>query len=350
MQKRISSLPWIALAALAFVAGCGPGFDPASQVKTLRVFGVQKDAPYAQPGQNVTLNLLWQDAKPAADTSAPKRPVQIAWADCKNPASDLYAGCFSADKLSISTDDTSTHVLSIPADIIQDHGPATPGNPTYGLMYSFFAVCAGTLAFEAPKDGAGLPIFCKNGDTYLGSDDFIVGYTAVYAFENQAVQNTNPKLLGLTLEQTEFKPRSEDAASPLCIGTECVSNAAPLAIDCNLDENKSRCFPACPDDGGDNCPDIHVKPLLDASSAESDDVSALYYGRNFSEQMWINYYADAGKFSSEARLLNDAQHRWNDDHGSKFRAPKTPGTVTLWAVVHDNRGGTDWASLSLGIY
>jgi hypothetical protein len=350
MQTRISTLHLVALFALGFASGCGPGFDPASEVKTLRVFGVQKDVPYANPGQDVTLNLLWQDAKPVQDASAGGRPVQVAWVDCTNPANDLYAGCFSADRLTMSTDTGSTHHVTIPNDIIRTHAPATPGNPSYGLMYSFFAVCAGTLSFEAPKDGAGLPVFCKDGEKYLGPDDFVAGYTALYVFEREEVQNQNPLVTGLTLEQTEFASQANDPASPACVGTECAANATAPSIDCALPENESRCFPACADDGGEKCPDIHIKPLVDPSSAERDDVSFLYYGRNFKEQMWVNYYASGGKFVSDTRLLNDAQRGWNQDYGAKFRAPKTPGTVTLWAVVHDNRGGVAWTSINVGIY
>ncbi|MFZ5894568.1 MAG: hypothetical protein ACOY0T_26125 [Myxococcota bacterium] len=334
---------WTGLfALLALASACGPGFDPASEVKSLRVFGVQKDTPYPQPGQSVTLRLMWDDPKGLMGTS--KRPVQIAWIDCQNPANDLYAGCFSPERLTLSNDNTSTHVVTVPQDLIAKHAPAPPGQPSYGLLYSFFAVCAGTLAFEEPRSGAGLPIFCKDGDKYLTSDDFVAGYTALYVFQDGEVRNSNPVIKGIELQGKQLL--SSDSGAPICIGSECEPNVPAQEPNCEIDS--SRCFPACPDDGGDGCPDIHIKPLIDGP-AERDDVSALYYGRNFSEQMWINYYADAGKFSSDTRLLNDAQRGWNNDPGAKFRAPKTPGLVNLWVVAHDNRGGTDWARVTLKI-
>ena len=51
---------WIAFMTL-FLLGCGPDFDPPSELHSLRVLAVQKDLPYAQPGQTVNLQMLWQD-------------------------------------------------------------------------------------------------------------------------------------------------------------------------------------------------------------------------------------------------------------------------------------------------
>ena len=83
-------LPLLAALSLASVA-CGPEFDPSNELKTLRVLGVQKDKPYAQPGDEVTLQMLWHDALGDRD-----RAVERAWVGgCVNPPGDLYYGCFA---------------------------------------------------------------------------------------------------------------------------------------------------------------------------------------------------------------------------------------------------------------
>ena len=359
MIKRSSIQLGLGIAALAFAPGCGPGFDPPSEVKTLRVFGVQKDKPYANPGDQVKFTISWDDAKQAS-----KRPTQIRWGTCTNPPSDLYAACFpqlvaeftsmQPNEDTSDLDDDQTHVVTLPSDIITRHAPPDPGQPTYGILYEFFAVCAGTIIPDLSASSGGLPLACVDADNKkLGSDDFIVGYSAVYAFENpagQTIGNRNPVVSSFRVQQHTFALKSTDPASPLCVGAECTSNDIAEPIDCDADENKSRCFPACPDDGGGGCPDIRLGPVVDPASAERDDVSAIFYGRNFTEQMWVNYYADGGKFVSDTRLLNDAQRGWSNEFGARYRAPKDPGTVTIWAVVHDNRGGTEWARLRLGIY
>ncbi len=43
-----------------FLLGCGPDFDPPSELHSLRVLAVEKDLPYAQPGATVNLQMLWQ--------------------------------------------------------------------------------------------------------------------------------------------------------------------------------------------------------------------------------------------------------------------------------------------------
>jgi hypothetical protein len=77
-------------------------------------------------------------------------------------------------------------------------------------------------------------------------------------------------------------------------------------------------------------------------NAEPDTLSVLAYGRSGIEQMWIRYYVDRGRASSEVRLLNDSQLGWNDDYGTNLRIPNEEGPVTIWAVTYDNRGGQNW--------
>jgi hypothetical protein len=94
-----------------------------------------------------------------------------------------------------------------------------------------------------------------------------------------------------------------------------------------------------------NCPEYVFRPQLDRSVAEVD--TALSGG--LQEQMWINYYVDAGDVSSPLRLLNEAELGWNEEYRTKFRAPAAPGRVNLWAVVHDNRGGTAWVKQTIQV-
>src|SRR6188768_1494257 len=76
-----------------FSLGCGPDFDPPSELHSLRVLAVHKDVPYAQPGETVNLQMLWQDASPLA---GPDRKITISWSPpCFNPPGDLYYSCFS---------------------------------------------------------------------------------------------------------------------------------------------------------------------------------------------------------------------------------------------------------------
>ncbi len=73
--------------------GCAPEFAKVSEIETLRVLGVQKDKPYAAPGEEVTLSMLWDDGSPDRG-----RPIKRAWlaGACSNPVGDSFIGCFQA--------------------------------------------------------------------------------------------------------------------------------------------------------------------------------------------------------------------------------------------------------------
>src|SRR6188768_996638 len=183
--------PLLLVGALALFAGlgCGPQFDPSNEIKTLRVLGVKKDKPYAQPGDAVNLQLLWHD--PKGRTGAEVQRAFIG--GCVNPPGDLYYGCFAqygqggsgAALPPIGFGDTFQ--ITIPPDIISSRRDIEPGQPRYGLYIVFFAVCAGKIELAMDTDASaagstGLPVRCSDTDTGepLGSEDFIVGYSSIY--------------------------------------------------------------------------------------------------------------------------------------------------------------------------
>jgi hypothetical protein len=331
--RRIAPL-LVILAAL----GCGAELDPAHEVKTLRVLGVQKDHPYAAPGEDVSLSILWHDGSPKAP-----RPVSVIWfSGCVNPPGDLYYGCFESfaglepglggelpPGMKVGFGDS--FAFTMPADVIDSRPPPKDDKlPPYGIAYVFFAVCAGQLGPVPTSARAQFPLGCYDGaGEPLGPDDFIVGYSAVYAYRE--FRNQNPEISGFAFNGVEVPP--------VCIGPDCLA-AEPEPLDCN--QPNVPCIFGCADDGSDDCPPYSIRPLLDPSIAEKDQVSELAYGSAAREQMWIRYYVDRGALQTDVRLLNDALAGWNGDYGTEFRAPRAPGLVNLWAVVYDNRGGMNW--------
>jgi hypothetical protein len=80
---------------LGFVAlgfgGCGPELESIATLAHVRIIAVRKSAPYARPGENVRLQMLWEDV-----SAAPPRPVQPFFAFwCVNPAGGLFAECLA---------------------------------------------------------------------------------------------------------------------------------------------------------------------------------------------------------------------------------------------------------------
>jgi hypothetical protein len=339
-----------------FLLGCGPDFDPPSELHSLRVLAVQKDLPYAPPGATVNLQMLWQDASPLAG-----REVQVAWSPpCYDPPADLYYACFSdpnafGDMVAVQDPGNPEHTsFPVPLDIISRRmmGADASNNAPYGVTYVFFAVCAGELTLLPPtSDATSFPVGCKDTTgKLLGADDFVAGYSSIYSFDG--ISNNNPVIKG-------FEFRGQPVADPaVCLKDDCLplGGSAP-AVDFDCDdpehpEQSARCVPTCADDGDPACTGYAFRPTIDkhdSANQDIDEVSAKQLGRTVGEQMWIDYYTDAGGFKSPVRLLNDATNGWNDDYGTEFYAPKTPGLSRIWAVAHDNRGGMAWSGITLKV-
>jgi hypothetical protein len=336
----------LALAAFVLTA-CGPEFDPPSELRSLRILAVQKDEPYAKPGDTVNLTMLWQDASPKRlDASGKPRAIQIAWASgCINPPGDLYFGCFS--RLSMAGLGPTFSVVIPPTDII--HPSNDPKQPPYGLEYVFFSACAGTLTQVTPTEDSPLPFACQDTSTgaLLGPDDFVAGYTQIYVFD--AFTNENPVLTNAAgAAQITFAGQTFPAD---CVDAACLT--VPDPVDPCADPAKAAlCVPVCADDGdAKKCPQHALQPVIDQTlpqNSEPDSIAVLSYGRAYGEEMWLDYYADRGNFDPALKLFSDAQSGYNPSYATHFLAPKDPGPVRVWAVLHDNRGGVSWEGFTLG--
>jgi hypothetical protein len=345
------------------LAGCGnTGFEKPSVIKGVRVLAVQKEPAYPHPGETVNLTMLYWDGK---RSQTGRTPVQVLWIggdanglSCINPKGDLYYGCFSSsgwttasadasvpdagdggtvsdagDDAGVSTnaaapdagplpapqiaDHVSTHRADIPpADVILKPIPPEQGSP-YGLEFVFFAVCAGRIGLVPPGASPNtLPVGCYGpGGDLLGPDDFVPGYTSIYVYADR--RNANPIVSSLLLD-----------------GAPIGSPTGPVATPPRI--------PHCTASDSIDCPAHAIKVAIDPSSAELDP-SATIGNKPLTEQVWVAFYTTAGEFKSEDRLVNDAQKGWNEDNGTEWHVPTTPGPVRLWGVVHDNRGGVAWA-------
>jgi len=331
---------FLALTTLA----CGEGFDPPEEIKTLRVLGVQKTpTSYPSPGETVHFNLLWHD--PAG------RDAKVYWvaqdvdgqlrASCTNPPGDLFQACLPGF-LTATPIEAAEVDLTIDPEVLSSRPVPSEGQAHYGLSYVFFVVCAGDRVEPDPtqlKEGGSIPLKCMSGDTQIGPEGFVVGYTALYTFEG--IANQNPALTGFEVG---------DNALSACHDADCISGEAAPEIDCASPDENPACIPACAEDGDASCPEIPLRPVVTPDLFEKDAVSKKYYMRDVEEQQWINYYVDRGSLRSGVRLLNDAQKGFNEDFGTDFFAPKEPGPVTIWAVAHDNRGGTSWTRTHVQIF
>lgn len=361
LRARLVTL--VVLAALVALFACGAAdFDPASKVDSVRLFAVRADKPYAKPGETVTLEALTTDAR-----KDKPREAKLYWIPvlCLNPSQDLYYLCFAppgdggreaggtrlipvgplADAgAGVATDGGAdagafggnNPFASIPTGV--DLSPFLPQGPTfsfklpedavmeregsepYGLAIVFNILCAGRVEFAARDPSGGgqqVPVLCtdENGQK-LPPSDYVIGISRVYARTDRV--NTNPVIESLTFEGADVVP------------------AAGITLErCTASKEK-------------DCKENKIGIRVSDSSWEPNPGEVTRDG-DLREQIWVAYYSDLGSFSDGARLLFEARQGRVSDSDVKYRAPTAVTDGTLWAVVHDNRGGVSWIVVPLHV-
>ncbi len=334
------------LAALTVGAPCcgGGDFTSIAEVRDLRVLAVPADKPYAAPGDTVTFRLTYADA-----LGTEPRPVQVTWlGGCVNPIGDQYLGCFvqfqevfaavasgMADPTGLfkqemvaaeqsGVPDAVSFEMAISDDVLKEPKMAESGVP-FSAAYAFFIVCAGTVRPTAGAQGVeSFPLECVDaGGNVLGADSFVAGYTQVYVFADGR-PNTNPPVLGMTIDGAEMPDDAE---------------TAPVVEKCAAK-------PATPQEGGgcappaaDDCKTYKIQATVE-DVAEVDPESYRPGQPPVKEAVWVDYFADKGDITGFRQLVNDTATGYRPEHATTFTPPAEPGLVNIWAVVHDARGGS----------
>ncbi len=365
-RKRFSLrsvlLPFAAAAALiapAAASGCGGGLDPISKVDGLRVLAVAvsreptaDDATtggsYAGPNDRVTFKMTSYDGfVDPENPDAPPRQLQTVWlGGCFDPPGDAYYGCYASlgevlgqiqadqengalpgpDSLYGVGDSFS---MRLPSDIVSRR-PRPPVGSYYGIAYVFFAACAGHLG-PIPADSSGkagaFPLGCFQDEALtirLGAESFVPGYTQIYSFEDGRGNNDPP-----------VKELTFDAKDP-GIGPGNALVVKPCAVD---DDTRAAPASCSKEDPFTTCTPVKIDITVAADVADEDVEGSAMDGKKLKEVVWVDYFADKGDLDSDVRLVNDATTGLIDDHSAMWIAPPEPGVVSIWAVVHDARGG-----------
>lgn len=339
-RALLASLALGALASPAIASGCAASFKPGSLVEGLRVFAVEVDKPYANPGDEIAFSMTYHDGLVSADQGT--RPVQIVWlGGCFNPPGDQYFGCYEQlaelfSGISGGQPPSSEYIaggiglteftLRIPDDILANR-PPPPTGTAYGIAYVFFAACAGQLGVvQDPGGKAGsFPLGCfDNEGRRLGADSFVPGYTQVYVFADGRT-NANPEIGGLTLDD---EPISEDFGE------------IPTVKACSIpEEDRAQAGCGAPETTTE-CQTYTIKGIVDPTVAEIDPDATSLEGEQLTEVVWISYFADQGELTSDIKQVNEATNGFNPDFEATWLPPSEPGVATLWAVLRDARGGS----------
>ncbi|HMA94489.1 MAG TPA: hypothetical protein VKP30_17475, partial [Polyangiaceae bacterium] len=255
--------------------------------------------------------------------------------------------------LRVGTGDTFDY--PVPSWVIEKHAPPDdPDLPRYGLSQAFLAVCDGEIGISPDwktvdnplailTDATrGFPLTCYERNTNQtkerGPDHFMVSYSNLYVYDE--LTNQNPIIEGFRFDTTDV------TGAALCIGQACQNADDPPCGSGGMPSVK-----ACDPDHERGCGEHRITPVLKESENNERDAIASTVGggdENLREQMWIRYYSDLGKVKRDTKRLQDATDGWYSDHYTEWTPPtQGSGVAHIWSVVYDNRGGVEWARVSV---
>jgi hypothetical protein len=314
------ALPVISVAALITAGACEPSLDDRTfLVSSPSVLAVRADPAEVLPGGKVTLTTLYVGPSGAV-------PGPFDWAFCEDrnplanlgPVSPTCARRSGAGFIELGT--APTESSSLPADTCRVFGPDVPsaqpneppGRPVdpdaTGGYYQPVRLAAG----EAIAIGL-VRVTC---DVPGASPDQIADLTA------HDHPNANPQVDAVT----------SGAGSSLAMdgaGTNAVAASQHL----DLRASWASCDPLAP-----SCTGSEGYAFLDPQT------HAVVHVR---EQIRVSWYATGGTFDDDTTGRDATDTTPYTDDG--WTAPATAGTVTLWVVIRDDRGGVGWRSLTLNV-
>jgi hypothetical protein len=312
-----------ALAALVLLAGCQSPFAPSSLIEGLRVLAVKAEPPELAPGETSTLTVL------AAETNQ-KNPVMFDWARCNlapgptDPAINRSCILPPADgpsPLTPLTGATEVNTLSTPSHLEQ-LAVTMPqvtadqlGLPDYTLgVYVPYRVTASAFGV---------------GSSDMGADQVMAFYRLRLATGLEA-RNHNPRIHGV---YEIGSPDTLDAGSADWMRLHDLQDQ-PVVIAAQQQ--------------------LRLRALLDIDSIENflilDGDPRLKQFKLVEEQPRVLWYASAGSFDHAVTGLDDADVVFTlDDNSGNAPIPPPQSTIYFWIVVHDERGGTDFAARQIAV-
>ncbi|HTA92962.1 MAG TPA: hypothetical protein VK745_25465 [Polyangiaceae bacterium] len=329
--------------------GCVPTFaDDLSTVTAPRVLAIQSSPAEAAPGASVTLNALVAAPDGAMATldwglcTARKPLTELGPVnpDCLlPPGSDPDAGTLLGDGASLNA--------TLPADGCQIFGPIRPpavagqaqGRPVdpdvTGGYYQ--PITANLRATNQVTLGA-VRLTCPLTDATPAQ---LEAFDALYR------PNQNPDFSALNLEQAggavtaivdggSASVRPGEAVQFQANWAECPTVSVCGDGICGENEDKSSCPADCATATG--CTGAETYPVFDATAQQITTQR---------ESIRISWYASGGTFQNAVTGREETETASDSENG--WTAPSAPGTVQLWLVIRDARGGQSFRSFSVSV-
>ncbi len=341
-------------------SSCAPsGFADPTQIQSVRILASSADTPYAAPGSQVSVHVLAYDGR----TSKPE-PMTVSWLKlpCVDPEDDAYYSCFQQFAAEAKDAGASLPMLDagggtglggsafttgpsatfpIATNAVTAHPPQSGAKVPYGLVFLFNVACAGQLRIT-PIDPSNtnpqaVPVGCFDAQgNQLGPDDWVLGYTRVYAYDS--LSNANPAISYVDVNGQKLAISQADAPQ-IYEAPACDSGAGCLSMSPCTSSDKTNC-------------QVKIGPIVPSASWEVNPEQTDVNGNPLHEEIWADFYSSVGQVQYSARLLYDPSKGsigGPDTTDDNFEPPSSPGEGYIWIVVHDNRSGAAWVTIPVSI-
>ena len=302
--------------ALAAVLGCEPNLDQRTfAVSSPRVLAVRSDPAEAPPGGTVALSTLYVSANGPMSSG----PFDWAFCDDRNPLTNLGpvspACAEPTGDVFVELGDDAGASGAVPLDACRQFGPDVPsaqpneppGRPvdpdSTGGYYQPVRLVAGTeTAVGLVRITCDVPGATPDQLSDLAAHD--------HPNQNPAIDAVSDPTLGALVAQGQ--------------GTNTVSPSQRL----DLRASWASCDP-----DATSCTGSEGYALLDPQTHQVVDAR---------EEMRVSWFATGGTFDNDRTGRDATDATPYTDNG--WTAPQVAGTVWVWVVLRDDRGGVGWQS------
>jgi len=292
------------LVALQILLGCSPDMGhPASLITSERIIGVR--AVPAEAGPSDTVQYTSLVASPSGTLSEPS----LLWCLCKlrRPVDEntpVSQACLTDDLTASAQGDQVS--IRTPSAACVNFGPLAPPSSS------------GTLRPTDPD---------ITGGYYQPVRLDLNGQQAIVR------ERLRCDLAGASLLLSqEFRARYTPNQNPVLVSLSALVGDTPVALDGLPAGQRIRLVAAWSPESAETF------PVFDAVSQTLTEQR---------ESLWLSWFTTDGKFDDfTTGRAEDDPSAWSVN---TWQAPAQAGTVFLWLVLHDSRGGSDFAAYTLTV-
>ena len=301
---------WLVVLSL-LASACGSEFAPRSEVGYLRVLGIRSDVPTVSPGEIATITAL-------IGTTLPDEMYTLQWEFCAfTQGSDTKRSCAEVEAFPVF--EASGPVFTIPyLPMIEPGIKAACENLQLDENDP-----ADRMILESLPEGVQLPTCDREGfpgqirltvSSEALEEDFVAVKTLYLRYNKEAVEGVEEQAPNRNPEIISFEIGGNPAS---------VVRGKEYDVRCLMDEETLESFTP-----------------VGAPAARGEEILFSWFESGGSLENDLTYYEEGVVELEEAQknvlTIEDA----SDDEVD---------TLTLWCIIRDGRGGTDWRSIVLPI-